>query len=290
MHPAPSIIVFTALSGLGFGLLAFLGLGFPDVSGFTAFVFFVVAYALAVGGLVASTFHLGHKERAIKAFREWRSSWLSREGWAAVAALIVMAIYGAGVVFADTRLGIVGVLGSALSIATVFATSMIYTQLKSVPRWYHWTTPVLFLAFAFSGGALLSGQVTAALIGLVVVAVLQIWVWIDGDKRLERSGSTMASATGLVGRGKVESFEPPHTGGNYLLHEMVYVVARKHARVLRVFAIGLTSAIPVIFLLLPFSHVWAGIAVLAHIAGVFVARWLFFAEAEHVVGLYYGKR
>jgi len=30
--------------------------------------------------------------------------------------------------------------------------------------------------------------------------------------------------------------------------------------------------------------------VIAHIAGVFVSRWLFFAQAEHVVGLYYGKR
>jgi DMSO reductase anchor subunit len=24
--------------------------------------------------------------------------------------------------------------------------------------------------------------------------------------------------------------------------------------------------------------------------GLFISRWLFFAEAEHVVGLYYGKR
>jgi len=30
--------------------------------------------------------------------------------------------------------------------------------------------------------------------------------------------------------------------------------------------------------------------VASHIAGVLASRWLFFAEAEHVVGLYYGKR
>ena len=29
MHPAPSVILFTTLSGIGFGLLAFLGLGLP---------------------------------------------------------------------------------------------------------------------------------------------------------------------------------------------------------------------------------------------------------------------
>ena len=32
MHPAPSVIIFTSLSGLGFGLMFWLGLGLPDVS------------------------------------------------------------------------------------------------------------------------------------------------------------------------------------------------------------------------------------------------------------------
>ena len=49
MHPAPSVIAFTTLSGLGFGLLAFLGLGLPPVTGWVSFVFFFLAYALAVG-------------------------------------------------------------------------------------------------------------------------------------------------------------------------------------------------------------------------------------------------
>ncbi len=87
MHPAPSVILFTTLSGLGFGLLILLGLGYPSVTGWTAFVFFAIAYVLAVGGLLFSTFHLGHPERALKAFSQWRSSWLSREGWLAVATL-----------------------------------------------------------------------------------------------------------------------------------------------------------------------------------------------------------
>ena len=33
MHPAPSVILFTSLSGLGFGLMLFLGFGTPDVTG-----------------------------------------------------------------------------------------------------------------------------------------------------------------------------------------------------------------------------------------------------------------
>ena len=61
MHPAPSVIVFTTFSGLGFGLLAWLGFGYPAVTGWTAFVFFAIAFGMAGGGLLASTFHLGRR-------------------------------------------------------------------------------------------------------------------------------------------------------------------------------------------------------------------------------------
>ncbi len=290
MHPAPSIIVFTTLSGLGFGLLVFLGLGYPPVTGGVAFAFFAIAYALAVGGLAASTLHLGHPGRALKAFSQWRSSWLSREAWLAVLALAGMALYGAGVVFFGTRMTLVGVVGAVLALATVVATSMIYAQLRTVPRWNHWSTPVLFVLFSLAGGALLAGQVKLAILLLLALGALQGWVWQDGDTRFARSGSTIATATGLGAQGSVRAFEPPHTGPNYLMREMIHVVGRKHALKLRAIAIGLVSILPAALLLLPFSHLVAGLAVLSHVAGVLVARWLFFAEAEHVVGLYYGQR
>jgi len=290
MHPAPSIILFTTLSGLGFGLLAFLGFNMPDSTGWTAFAFFTIAYLLAVGGLLFSTFHLGHPERAVKAFSQWRSSWLSREGICAVAALIIMAIYGAGRVFLGEHWVVLGAAGSILSLLTVFTTSMIYTQLKTVPRWHMPATPVMFMTFCLAGGALLAGQVGIALPLLIVAAVVQIAYWILGDKQFANSGTTMESATGLGTMGKVRAFEPPHTGTNYLMREFIHVVGRKHAQKLRVIAFVLGFVLPVVLLLLPFGHLLAAVAVLAHIAGVLVSRWLFFAQAEHVVGLYYGMR
>ncbi|MEM9269050.1 MAG: DmsC/YnfH family molybdoenzyme membrane anchor subunit, partial [Pseudomonadota bacterium] len=78
MHPAPSIIAFTALSGLGFGLMVFLGLMPGDKSPWVMGTFCVLALALASLGLLSSLFHLGHPERFIKALTQWRSSWLSR--------------------------------------------------------------------------------------------------------------------------------------------------------------------------------------------------------------------
>ncbi|MEX0283936.1 MAG: dimethyl sulfoxide reductase anchor subunit family protein [Paracoccaceae bacterium] len=290
MHPAPSVIVFTSLSGLGFGLLLWLGFGFPAVSGWVAFVFFAIAYLLAVGGLIASTFHLGHPERAMKAFTQWRSSWLSREGVCAVAALLVMALYGAGLVFVGERWSLLGWIGGLLSLGTVFTTSMIYGQLKTVPRWHTPLTPALFLGFSIGGGALMAGQVTAAIVLLIAVGAAQIAYWVIGDQALSKSGTNLASATGLGADGSVRPFEPPHTGSNYLLHEFGYVVARKHSQKLRVIGLLLVAVIPVLCLMLPFSHALAALAVLSHVAGVLCVRWLFFAEAEHVVGLYYGVR
>ncbi|MES0862432.1 DmsC/YnfH family molybdoenzyme membrane anchor subunit [Ruegeria sp. SCPT10] len=295
MHPAPSVIIFTTLSGLGFGLLIFLGLGLPEVTGWVAFVFFAIAYALAVGGLMASTFHLGHPERATKALTQWRSSWLSREGWCAVIALIIMGFYAIGAVFLGQHWGALGLLGALFSLATVFTTSMIYTQLKTIPRWNLKLTPAMFLSFSLAGGALLAGQTSIAIPLLLIAALVQILYWHQGDSALANSGTDLGTATGLGARGTVRAFEPPHTGTNYLLREFVHVVGRKHAQKLRMIAFLLGFVLPLLLLVLPvgglaLKHLFALLAAISHLAGVAASRWLFFAQAEHVVGLYYGKR
>lgn len=291
MHPATSVILFNTLSGLGFGLLFWLGLGVLVPTGLGAFIWFTIAYLLAVGGLIASTFHLGHPERAIKAFSQWKTSWLSREGVCAVFALIVMAIYGAGLVFLETRLMLVGIIGGLASLGVVFTTSMIYTQMKTVPRWRHWTTPAMYLLLSLGGGALLANQPHPAASLLGVAGLLQVYAWMGGDQRLAQSGTDMATATGLGHIGKVRAFEPPHTGTNYLMREFIHQVGRKHALQLRIITLALGFVLPVLLLLFFFdNHAIAVIAILSHIVGVLTLRWLFFAQAEHVVGLYYGKR
>ncbi|WP_298431542.1 DmsC/YnfH family molybdoenzyme membrane anchor subunit [uncultured Jannaschia sp.] len=287
MHPAPSVIIFSSLSGAGFGLLFFLGFGFPAPTGSVAFVFFAIAYALAVGGLLAATFHLKNRKNAWRSYREWRSSWLSREAWAAVSALVILAIYAAGLVFLDAHWAPLGWIGAILGMATVFTTSMIYTQLRTVPRWNQWATPALFLTVSLAGGALLSANTEVAGVLLLLAGALQVWHWWKGDRRFAEAGSTARTATRLDGT--VTLWEKPHTGDNYLTREMVYQVARKHAVKLRVIALLAMSLIPAAMVLIFAMHHWnAVIAVVVHLAGVLTSRWLFFAEAEHVVGLYYG--
>ena len=291
MHPAPSVIVFTVLSGLGFGMLAFLGLNMPDVTGFNTIFFYGIGMTLAVVGLLASVFHLKNKKNAYKAFSQLRSSWLSREGFFAVAALMSCALVAAFKLFLGFHPTVFGIISSVLCLITVFTTAMIYTQLKTVPRWNMWLTPVLFMLSSLAGGAVLAAQIVYGFPLFVLLMLVQIAYWYWGDGAFARSGHTIETATGLGFLGKARQFEPPHTGQNYLLNEMVYVIGRKHAMKLRVIGIIMLSVLPLAALwFLPISHVQVAIVLLIHLLGLIICRWLFFAEAEHVVGLYYDKR
>lgn len=289
MHPAPSVILFSVLSGAGFGLLAYLGLGVVTPAGWVAFWWWGLGYGLAVIGLLASTFHLGNPQRAWRAFTQWRSSWLSREAWASVATLLLLA----PVALSDW-LGLgwprgLGVVGAALALLTVFTTSMIYTQIKAVPRWHHWITPMMFLGFAIAGGAVLAGQVWAWAV-LIVLAGILAAVWKIGDGQFGRAAQTLGTATGLGVIGEVTVFEQAHTAGNYLLREMIFVVGRKHADTLRRLTLIFAVLLPALLVTALPTFVGFGLAAVSHLIGALAARWLFFAEAEHVVGLYYGKR
>ena len=115
MHPAFSVIFFTTASGAGYGLLVLLGLLgpaglLPPERGFG-----LGAFGLALGavtfGLVSSTFPLGHPERAWRAFSQWRSSWLSREGVASVLAYLPAGLFALGWVGFEQHSGIWGLLG-----------------------------------------------------------------------------------------------------------------------------------------------------------------------------------
>lgn len=289
MHPAPSVILFTVLSGAGFGYLAFLGLG-AAATGWVAFLQFALGFGMAVAGLLASTFHLGNPQRALKAFTQWRTSWLSREAWLSAAALLILGLYAAGIVFLGTALPLLGMLGAALALVTVLATSMIYAQLKTVPRWNSPLTPVLFLTAALSAGAILTGRAPLAALLLAGLGLVQWAAWRLGDGVFAARGHSLASATGLGHLGELRLFEGPHTGTNYLLNEFVHQVGRRQSAKLRVIALTTMSILPALALaLLPTAPVVIVLAFALHMLGMTVSRWLFFAEAEHTVRLYYDR-
>lgn len=303
MHPAWSIIFFTSVSGLGLGLAAWLVLGLVDLSYFLhLFIVAALTFGLIGSGLFSSTLHLGHPERAWRALSQWRSSWLSREG---VLAIFVLGALGGWFVFTfifgPPPLGF-GVIITCFIMLTVYATSMIYASLKTVACWNNPLTPICYLLFSACGGALIVlwilsffDQAFTRSILLIAMALLGgAWIakfawWWNLDNSISKS--TVETATGLGSFGKVRSLMPPHTSENYLQKEMGFVVARRHAMKLRIIAVSLGGLVP--FGCLVFGHLSTlvlGSAVIFHMVGIFVERWLFFAEAKHIVTLYYGEQ
>jgi sulfite dehydrogenase (quinone) subunit SoeC len=306
MHPAYSVILFTTASGAGYGLLALLGLaGFnhgPASTMTFALTAIAAALALITVGLLSSTFHLGRPERAWRAFSQWRSSWLSREGVAAVATYPVALAFAAvwsGIVDAPQWIGILGLVTAALCAVTVFCTAKIYSSLTTVRAWNQPLTVPVYLTFALAtGSALMTAiatlfgrfqyfQVILTIAALVLVAVLKLLYWRDMDGA-ERT-HTIEAATGLGGIGTVRQWEVPHTAENFIMKEMGYAVARKHADKLRRLVLVLLALAPIAIVVSLAAPVVSLLAAVLALAAAAVERWLFFAEAQHVVTLFYGE-
>ncbi len=310
MHPAYSVIAFTTMSGAGYGLLTLLGVlgatGLLPAERWFGFAAFAIALGLVTAGLLASTFHLGHPKRAWRAFSQWRSSWLSREGVAAVVAYVPAGIFALGWVFLERNTGvwaIAGWLSAICSGVTVYCTAMIYASLRTIPRWHNRWVPPVYLALALATGAVLlvalalifglftpwMAWLAAAAFMLAVGVKLAYWGSADTAPRQY----TPEQATGLGHIGKVRQLEAPHTQANFVQREMGYQIARKHAGKLRRIAlVGLGAPIVLLALAaispLIVSMMLTKLALALAIIGVVVERWLFFAEAEHVVNIYYG--
>jgi len=302
MHPALSIILFTTLSGAGLGLGLWFGVASYGASNAGTVIGAGTAILLSSIGLVCSVFHLRRPLRAWRALSQWRSSWLSREGILAPTALFLLFVQAGALWLESPFAPWLGLTAAFLCLAAILATSMIYAQIRAVAAWCTPLTPFLFIAFAAAAGAFLACAVPGVPVfgskGFAVAAIaLNIGAWIlqySWWRRLDRVGtgtSTPETATGLGQMGQVRLLEPPHTGTNYLLDEMGYVVARRHAAKLRLIALILGCGFAILLLAVGIAvgHVpaFAVFAALLQLAGTGIARWLFFAQARHAVTLYY---
>lgn len=317
MHPAFSVIVFSTLSGAGYGLLFWAA--FAALAGISSARMLLVALAAALVlcsvGLLASMLHLGKPMRAWRAFSQWRTSWLSREGVLAMLTYVPAVLLGAallpamldgrapGAVPALNAAGVaIALVLMACSLATVHCTAMIYASLTPIPAWRHRLVPPVYLGFALLTGGLLVVAITRVNVATsghlpalaTIVLALALWLaklryWRDIAAPLP---ATRGAAVGLPQR-TVSVFERPHTEANYITREMAFVVARKHASRLRRTAVVLFALVPTLCVLatLLLAHAdatpWFAIAAASAIVGTFVERWLFFAEARHMVTLYY---
>ena len=192
-----------------------------------------------------------------------------------------------------------------LAMTTVWCTGMIYACLTTVKAWDHPLVAPIYCALALLTGGVLFNVLVALWFGaekgalwVGLAMVLTAWLmkvvyWSQVDT--EPKTATPGDATGLGRFGTVSVLEPPHTQANFVMREMGFEVARKHAEKLRAIATACLFVVPALGLLVLLvasttAATLVGLIVLISMAaGVLVERWLFFGEAKHIVMLYYGE-
>jgi DMSO reductase anchor subunit len=311
VHPAYSVILFTTTTGAGYGLLsamAYFAAGnlIPSDRWF-GLSGFVLSLGMITAGLLASTFHLGHPERAWRAFSQWRSSWLSREGIASVVTYVPALIFAWGWVIEGDYAGpwrTFGIFAGAGAFVTVYCTSKIYSTLPTVRAWFNRYTLYGYIAFAAWTGMLWFNLLAQAFgvhrpeIGIAfAIAGTAVWIvkrkyWMTIDTA--PTWVSPEAAVGLGHLGKVRLLAGPSTQETYVQREMGYQVARTHATRLRIIAFFAYFAVPMVLGLATMTlNRWiavpaAFLAVVSGLAGTAIERWLVFAEAKHVSAVYYG--
>lgn len=301
MHPAPSVIIFTVTAGAGYGLffwLAFARLGSlaPTITDAQLVVGGIVGLVLVTIGLLSSTLHLANPKNAWRSFMRFRTSWLSREAVFAVLFYPVALLW-----FVTGGNSVFGLLVALLAIVVLVCTAMIYGSLKTIRQWNNALTPVNFVLLGLAAGAalftlitLIQGVFTPRILALTVAVIaaaafskLLYFSWIG-----QPAGPTINTALGFT-RATVQLLDVGHSSDTFLTKEFGYEVARAKILWARFFAIVVGFVLPLVLLtgLLGSPGIaHAAMASLLIIAGVFVERWLFFAEARHVVTLYHGQQ
>jgi DMSO reductase anchor subunit len=310
MHPAFSIIFFTVASGAGFGLVT-ITIAFHLMGGLIGLPTWGILSAMALGvalaglGLLSSTLHLASPQNAWRAFSRFRTSWLSREGVFAVLFFPIVLVYMIGLLLSDGTgywwSQLAGVVSLILSVATVFTTGMIYASLRTIPQWNSPLVPANYLLLSFASGSVLLAAVTAvfggaiqiitivALCATVVSALTKsvYYFWIGKPQ-----GPTINSALGVT-RSRIQMLEPGQSSDSFLNKEFSFEAAVEKILRMRWAVYLLAFLLPLLMLILVLYTdiaIFAVIVPILMLAGLIAERWLFFAEARHVVNLYYGRQ
>ena len=306
MHPAFSVLIFTVTSGAGYGLLAWLGAG--QLLGYTQgstidlkIILGVIAMVLVSIGLLSSTMHLANPKNAWRSFSRFRTSWLSREAVFAILLYPVAALYAAAIFWQWSSINLLAGLSITLALVTLFSTSMIYASLKTIRQWNTPMVPALFMAYALSSGGLLflavSGffdalnpQLLTIVMGLVLITLALKLVYFFWQGKPQ--GATIQTATGFS-QASVRLLDAGHSAPTFLNREFGYQVAADQLLRLRVLMTLVTFVVPlgVIYWFTQGARVeLLSVAWLMMMTGLLLERWLFFAEARHVVRLYQGEQ
>jgi len=306
MHPALSVIFFTVTAGAGYGVLFLLGISrltglTPEASADQLTTMGIVGLVLVTAGLLSSTFHLANPKNAWRSFVRFRTSWLSREAVFAVLFYPLCISWLACDWFTGntSMTNVLGLLTALFSVVILVCTGMIYASLKTIRQWHTALTPVNFVLLGLLLGALILGfmlstqslpvsRLVFVALGVGVIAALAkliYYYWIG-----QPAGPSINTALGFT-RATVRLLDVGHSSDTFHNKEFGFQVDKVKLIWLRAVSIILLFVVPLLLIGGVFGSVGTStllVAVISAYVGVFVERWLFFAEARHVVNLYHG--
>ena len=313
MHPAFSVIFFTVVSGAGYALISLLSLfNFLNfgmlIDKNTFFIIAITSAVLFTMGLISSTFHLANPKNAWRAFMRFKTSWLAREGLLAILFYPILALY-LYFIYIDMQINnfmlmqYYSFLIFTISTVIIYCTGMIYACLKTIPQWNTIWTPINYITIGFALAALifffilnLNGydttsyeNYTLSMIAFSLATKLTYYFVIRLPKY------NIADATNAAVKLKstnVRLLDVGHTGGTFLTDEFGYKVAERKLFRIKILSIFSGFIIP-FFLIYTYSFIYENIAlcslaIFLSFIGMISERWLFFAQAKHVVNLYHG--
>ena len=311
MHPSKSIIFFTVFTGTGYGILlclSYLAI-LTDINFDNNFklLLMITSFVFISSGLLSSTLHLGHPERAWRSFSQWKSSWLSREGLAAVVTFLPLMIFYL-FWYLDSFLYIYFLHStSILCLITIYCTGQMYATIKTIPAWNNKMVTPIYTINSICMGALTVYCFTRfygfeinylyhfTIVSLSLCLFLKVIYWYIISKKII---STANSATGLGKNNNISLFEGPHTGKNFLTTEMINKIKKEKANFLRLCFVILTCVLPIYMIIQEASLIIDSVilkvsfflVLIFALIGMLIERYLFFIQAKHVVSLYYGEK
>lgn len=313
MKPDSAIIYFTVSSGTGYGIIfSLLILLFNNNIEINTSIKLIVAFIsllLITSGLISSTIHLGHPERAWRALSQWRSSWLSREGVAAIITFFPISLFFIFWIFTN-KINITLIfliIAVIFSLITIYCTAKIYSSIKAIPAWHNPFVPLIYILNSLVLGTIISYSLlfnfgikniylsNSLIIFSMTALFIKLLYWYSIK---DKSKTNISTATGLGSVKKTSFFEGPHTGKNFLTSEMINKINKSKSILLRLTVCIFCYITPAYFTLeqnnLVMNNDIIGITLIIvttfALIGMFIERYLFFIESKHTVSLYYGEK
>jgi len=313
MHPPISLIWFFLTAGISIGLFSFTYImEFLTLFGKNTalqrdmmLISLIISLILIGLGAIGASFHLGHKLRAWKAIKRFRTSWLSREAVFSGAYGFTLFIY---LVLKYFSVGpfwehLFGITTFVLGWLSAFSTAMIYASNKFVLEWntsisvlyylnmylmlgssaflalvYHYRpefiTTYLFLTFLFLS------------LGLAFRLAFNI-------RRFYISRPTLNEALNIAHNRPIRVLDTGTTTNNYCTEEFYYRKGKEILDSILPVSYLLTFVVPLFLVLYSwitgqYLYSFYAATFVSILIGSALERWCFFVEGNHVQNLFYG--